>query len=193
MIDEAKYQIPQFEKFKKAYSFGEGTDLKFAAAVASMYHEFAFYQMIDFCIGYEEFFKENLPASDPRINTSVHKAWSRAYSMYVLLRTTIEATQKINRALMREGDIESFHKQRIKDIAYIANDVIKHPMFNSTKSGSNESFAYWPASLSRDGGIDVYRWVNQSAPFVTMDLHPEEDFYTVCTYLEHVATVLNKK
>lgn len=185
MIDVSKYQIPKFEEFKKTYSFEEKNELKFAAHIATMYHEFAYHQMISFCATNNEFFEKNLPDDDPVINTYLCKAWSNVYSIYVLLRTVIEAVKKINEALLKKDVVENPYKDKIKEIVDIANDIVKHPMFN----GDNSS-AYWPNSLGSGDEIDVQKWIDKTTPYSIIKIYPEKDFYIVCNYLEHTAELI---
>lgn len=189
MIEGYKYSIPKFEEFKKSYNFGEKIEIRFATHIAIMYHEFAYHQMISFCNTNNEFFEKNLPNNDPEINTYLYKAWSNAYSVYVLIRTTIEAVRKINKELLNDVDINDIYKNRIKEIVDVANDMIKHPMFN----GTDKSCAYLPTGLSRGGEIDVQKWIDKTSPSLTIEIYPEKDFYTVCNYLEHIAELLLKK
>ena len=183
MIEEYKYKIPKFEEFRKIYNFRDKTELKFATHIAIVYHEFAYHQMMSFLETNNEFFEKNLSENDPAINTYLNKAWSNAYSVYALLRTTIEATGKINEKLLEVRDIGNTYKERIKEIVDIANNVVKHPMFNNSVNSS----ACLPASLTRGGGIGIQKWVGKIAPSSTMEIDPEKDFHTICGYLENVA------
>jgi hypothetical protein len=189
MIDVSKYKIPKFENLKKSYDFKLKTEIKFAAHVAIMYHEFAYHQVVNFCDTNCEFFEKNLSENNPAINTYLYKAWSQAYSVYTLLRTTIEATRRINKEFLQNNDIGDFYNRGIKKIADVANDIIKHPMFN----GTNASCAYLPIGLGLGDEIDVQKWTDRTSPSSTIEIYPEEDFYTVCNYLEHIAELIMRK
>ncbi len=189
MISVSKYKIIKFEDFKKSYDFGTNIELKFATHIAIMYYEFAYYQMINFCNTTDEFFKKNLPVDDPAINTYLYEAWSNAYSVYVLLRTTIEAVKKVNKELLKDNNISDFYKKRIKEIIDIANDIVKHPMFNNVAN----SCAYLPISLSLGGGIDIQKWVDKTTPSSNIEIDPEKDFYSVCNYFEYIAELISGK
>jgi len=189
MIDVSKYKIPKFEAFELSYDFKSKIEIKFATHIAIMYHELAYHQMINFSDINNEFFEKNLPANDTAIDTYLYKAWSSAYSVYALLRTTTEAVRKINKELLNETDIRDSYKTRIKEIIDIANDMIKHPMFNDTDA----SCAYLPTGLGRGGEIDVQKWIDKTTPSSTIEIYPEKDFYTICNYLEHIAELITEK
>lgn len=189
MITISKYQIPKFQDIRSGYDFKKRTDLKYAAYIACLYYEFAYYQMLGFSDNNNQFFKEN-PEDAKIIDEYLHKGWSGAYAMYALLRTVIEAVRKINKALVDENSISSHYKTAIKNIVDITNDVVKHPMFNDTTDPSDASQAYRPVSLNIGGEIDIERWVDQASPSSTLEIDPFKDFVTVRNYLEHIAEIL---
>lgn len=182
MIEVSKYKIPKFEEFERVHVAGKEPEIRFAARIAVTYHEFAYHQMINFCEVNNHFFEQNLEDNDPEINTYLNKAWADAYSMYALLRTVIEAVRKLNETLLGKATIEDHYKSRIKEIVDIANNMVKHPMFN----GENSS-AYLPTSLGRGGEIDMQKWIDKTSPSSSIEINPEKDFYAVCGYLEYVA------
>ncbi len=186
MITISKYTIPNFEDIRHNYNFKDRIDLKYASYIACLYYEFAYYRMLGFSDIRSRFFKENLPDNN-LINNYLNQSWSEAYSVYALLRTSIEAVRKINKGLLNENLINSYYKTKIKNIINITNDIIKHPMFNDA---SGQSQAYRPISLDIGGNIDIERWIDKTTPSSTLSISPMEDFEAVKNYLEHIAELL---
>ncbi len=187
MIDVIKYQIPNFEKFEQADVKKQDLEIRFATHIAVMYHEFAYYQMINFCKTSSELFEQNFPNNDPQIDTYLYKAWSSAFGIYALMRTVIEAVRKINDAMLKKNSIAEYYQAKIKKIIDITNDIVKHPMFN----GGN-SRAYLPIRIGRGGEIDIQEWIDKTNPSSGVEIYPEEDFYFVCNYLEYIAGKLKQ-
>ncbi len=192
MIDIPKYQIPKFQVLSKEYDFKQKTDVKYASYIACMYYEFAYYQMLDFCSTTNKFFEEALPEDSPLIDTYLYKSWSHAYSMYALLRTTIEAVRKVNKEFLSDAEVGDFYKEKIKEIVDIANDVVKHPMFNNN-GVIDASYAYRPSALYRWDEIEIQQWSDQTTPSSSLTIAPEKDFYMIQNYLEHIADLFSAK
>jgi hypothetical protein len=192
MITIPKYQIPNFQNIRFHYDFGERVDLQFASMIACLYYEFAYYRMLGFSDICNKNFQDNTNDNRAR-NTYLNQSWSEAYAMYALLRTCIEAVRKINKELISENKIESYYKDRIKNIVDITNDVIKHPMFNDINDPKDASQAFRPNGLDIGGNIDVERWIDHNTPSSILTISPMQDFEAVKSYLEHIADILKIK
>jgi len=192
MITIPKYQIPKFENIRFNYDFKDRTDLQFASMIACLYYEFAYYQMLGFSDICNQNFKDNSTDNNVR-NTYLNRSWSEAYAIYALLRTCIEAVRKINKELLDENRIETYYKNKIKNIVDITNDIIKHPMFNDINNPKDASQAFRPNSLDIGGNIDVDRWIDQTTPSSTLTISPIQDFESVKNYLEHIAELLKSE
>jgi hypothetical protein len=189
MITISKYQIPKFEEIRNSYDFKDKVELKYASYIACLYYEFAYYRMLGFSDVRDKFFKEN-PSDHNVIYTYLNQSWSEAYSIYALLRTSIEAIRKINKGLLNENQIDSYYKTKIKEIVDITNDIIKHPMFNDPTNPADASQAYRPISLYIDGLIDIERWIDQTTPSSTLTINPMKDFDAMHNYLEYIADLI---
>ncbi len=183
MVDHPKYKIAEFEGLANRKDFQANAELRFAAYTAALYYEFAFYQMMAFSIITSEMFEKEPPENSPEFTTYLYRAWSHAYAMYALLRTTIEAARNINDKLSL--DVGDYYRTRVKEIIDIANDIVKHPVFNG-----EGSYAHRPLSLYRWGDIEFQKWTDQTSPSSQINISLEKDFYSIQNYLEHVATLV---
>jgi hypothetical protein len=186
MIDHPKYGIPEFLSLANDPVLKTNHELRFAAYTAGLYYEFAYYQMLDFSTVTNEMYEKEPAPNSPETEAYLYRAWSHAYAMYALLRTTIEAVRKINAEVLKK-DVGDFYKNRIKEIVDTANDIVKHPIFNG--SGS---YAHRPLSLYRWGDIEIQRWMDQTSDSIQLTVSPEKDFYTIQNYLEHIASLVKK-
>src|SRR5882757_8128315 len=112
MIDHPKYKISKFEGLSTNKDIQPNAELRFAVYTANMYYEFAYYQMLDFCTVKDQMYKQR-PQSGLETSSYLYRAWSDAYAMYALLRTTIEATRKINTGVLKKN-ITDFYQGRMK-------------------------------------------------------------------------------
>lgn len=183
MIDHPKYKIPKFEALASHKDVQPNAELRFAVYTACLYYEFAYYRMLDFCTVTNDMYKAR-PEQTAEIDSYLYRAWSDAYAMYALLRTTIDAVRRINSAVLKK-DVDVYYRNRIKDIVDVANDAVKHPTFNGAGS-----YAHRPLSLDIAGNIEIQRWADQVSSSTEFTISPEKDFYAVQNYLEHVADLI---
>ena len=183
MHNHPKYEISEFAELERTKGFGEDLEIRFAARIAVLYYIYACHEMFSFCEINNELFQKHLPEEDPQIPIYTSRAWAAAFGMYALLRTVLEATQKVRKHHSGLDWSDNVYAKSIGRIIDTVNDVVKHPMFNG--EGSK---AYMPEQgISIDGTIELTEFTGLDNLSSTRSLSPEKDLVTVTGYMNYLA------
>lgn len=130
------YKLEKFTNFiGKILSLGASVIIINYATTTRRYYYFACLQNNLFleCIR-EALYNENINEYEYNVPMA---PFAYAFSVYALIRTSLEACQKLCNALFmlrlneEISKYREYHKEEIKDIIDIANDMVKHPMINN--------------------------------------------------------------
>ncbi len=174
---ELKYQLPVFVEFFCRYKFPDDKS-HYNANVAFTYYTYAYHQLITYTETYVSLFKMSNPSNDEVLYIS-RKAWSYALSMYVMLRVALEALQHMRNMLGDKGQVID----SVQGVIDIANEVAKHPAFNSNQDSS----AREPWSISVNGEFDIITWAEDGTSSILATRRPEGDFMIIHDYMESMA------
>ncbi len=179
-----KYQLPNLLEFLSKYKTTDDR-AKHTLELVWPYYHFAYYQMISLSETSNLFFKE-APEKNEIITEYLHKSWSYAYGMYTLLRTTLESLSVFRKMISDAKPVDDYYQKELKRIIFIANDIVKHPMFkhNVVSTGTQ------PIALSLNGIIDVVV-TSHNGKVLKTEINPIDDFEIIHNYIEYIFDRLN--
>lgn len=151
---------------------------KHTCELVRMYHKLAYHQYLIFNESFSIYFAKESPT---RIESDfyLHQAFSSAFSMYSLLRTSLEALRTFRKMMGNTTVVNEADTQNIKRIIDIANDIVKHPMFKHKEISTGAE----PVGFSSEGIVSVAIF-SPNGSVSKKDLDPKKDFEIVRNYLD---------
>lgn len=156
------------------------------ATTTRRYYNFAYFQIITY---QNEVAKHFEPNNDIQAD-SWQDTFTYAFGFYVLMRTSIQACQKLCDAIAstnidNNNELKKYrdaHHLSIKKIVDVANEIIKHPFAEPTASQ--------PGGLDISGTMTIYQWTPKNDSFGTLEINPFQDLKTIHAYIEGLAEIL---
>lgn len=124
--------------------------------------------------------------------------FASAFGVYVLIRASLEACQKLCDALLKLYPNEELIKYResrreeIKNIIDIANDKFKHPTVSDPPEENAEISQPCSYSIGGDLGFDLWKWKEKDWELFTQTVDPDKDLKIVKAYIEGMTDILIK-